>query len=70
MPPNHTIHYQLEHLKRAGWIALAEEVREIVREHRHMKTALRKLKSIRNTPMPLVRETNDAWDDLESKVRL
>lgn len=49
---------------------MAEEVREIVREHRHMKTALKKLKAIRNTPMPCVSETNDVWDDLEKKVRL
>ncbi len=67
---NHTIHYQLKHLKRAGWIALSDHVREIVREHRHMKTALRKLNVIRNTPMPLVRETNQVWDDLEKRVRL
>lgn len=66
----HTIHYQLGYLKRAGWVALAEEVREIVREHRHMKIALKKLKAIRNTPMPCVSETNDVWDDLERRVKL
>lgn len=70
MPPKNTIHYQLEHLKRAGWIGFVQDFKKIMREYWHMKRALRRLKEIRNTPMPLVRETNDVWYDLESKVRL
>lgn len=65
-----TVPYQLELLRAAGWIATANDLREIVRQHRHMKTALRKLKAIRNTPMPCVAETNEVWRKLESKVTL
>lgn len=66
----HTIHYDIRNIRKAGWTAFADDLLKIMREYWHMKRALRRLKEIRNTPMPLIRETNDVWDDLESKVRL
>ena len=39
----HTIHYQISAIRKAGWIAFADELVTIMREYWHMKRALRKI---------------------------
>lgn len=59
----HTIHYDIRNIRKAGFIAFADDLVRIMREYWHMKRALKRLRS-----KVLYFEHQEIWDELAEHV--
>lgn len=73
----HTIHYDIRNIRKAGFIAFADDLVRIMREYWHMKRALRKVKQLAEdyqlckvSGYDVSEQCKEICSYLEKKVRL
>lgn len=73
----HTIHYDIRNIRKAGFIAFADDLLKIMREYWHMKKALREVERLAEdyqmmsiSGYDVAERCKSIVSDLEKKVRL